>query len=173
MSAALVQAMRRAGATALRDMRSEARKRIRDRKRIRASRIARVLRLQRPGRIVPGVTSEWRLNVLGGTTRVSDYPYRQTRRGVTVAINKSKRSLLRSAFVATMATGHRGVFVRTGTARLPIREPLASRPVDALLHPGEAQGVAERGARAFLATFGRLANPAAWSSLPALRHRIE
>jgi hypothetical protein len=36
------------------------------------------------------------------------------------------------------------------------RELLGSRPVDALLHQGEAEAVAERGARSLRDTFGRL-----------------
>lgn len=155
------QVMGKAGSTALRDMRSEARKRIRLRKAIKASKIGRVLKLTRPtSKIVPGINSEWRLDVLGGVTRISDYSYRQTREGVAVSINKGKKSVLKSAFVATMRSGHKGVFVRRGPARLPILEPLASRPVDALLHPGEAEGVAERGARSFRATFERLGGDA-------------
>jgi len=167
------QVMAKAGATALRDMRSEARKRIKLRKAIKASKIGKVLKLSRPtSKVVPGINSEWRLDVLGGVTRVSDYSYRKTREGVAVTINRGQKSLIRSAFVATMKSGHKGVFVRRGPARLPILEPLASRPVDALLHPGEAEGVADRGARSFRATFERLGGDAR-VLLAGLTRRIE
>jgi hypothetical protein len=41
-------------------------------------------------------------------------------------------------------------------ARLPIDELLGSRPVDALLHEGEADAVATRGSRSFANTFERV-----------------
>ena len=59
-------------------------------------------------------------------------------------------------FVATMTSGHEGVFRRKGKARLPIEELRGSRRVDALLHEGEAQGVAERGGKSFGETFTRV-----------------
>ena len=51
---------------------------------------------------------------------------RQTRRGVTYRLKKTGgRSLVRGAFIATMRSGHRGVFQRRGRARLPIAEKRA------------------------------------------------
>jgi len=64
--------------------------------------------------------------------------------------------LAQGAFLATMKSGHVGIFRRRGAARLPIQELLGSRPVDALLHEGEADGVAERGGRSFGETFTRV-----------------
>lgn len=168
----MVSALRRAGSTALRDMRSEAKKRIRARKALKAGAVAKTLHISRPAKVVPDITSEWALNVTGGVLRASDYPYRQTKKGVSVRINKTKRSILRSAFVATMSNGHKGVFLRRGKERLPIKEPVASRPVDALRHPGEAEAVGERGAQSFMATFKRLA-PGAYEMLPRTKGRIE
>ena len=46
---------------------------------------------------------------------------RQTGKGVTYR-HERKRILIRHAFIATMKTGHRGVFLRKGPARLPIKE---------------------------------------------------
>ena len=63
---------------------------------------------------------------------------------------------LKSAFVAAMRSGHRGVFVRRGAKRLPIRELLGSRPVDALLHEGEVDGVLRRGRESFAKTYRRV-----------------
>jgi hypothetical protein len=51
---------------------------------------------------------------------------------------------------------HVGIFRRGGKARLPIEELRGSRPVDALLHQGEAQGVADRGGESFAVTFKRV-----------------
>ncbi len=171
----VTQAMRRAGSTALRDMRSEAKKRIRERKMLRGSAAAKVLKISRPAHLGPDMMAEWRLDVRGGTTHVSDYPgYRQigkrgpgehnrsgTRKagptrpgGVVVQINRGGgRSFIPGGFVATMPSGHTGVFVRDpsktmkGSKRQSISERLGSRPVDALLHPNEAQNIAQRGRR--------------------------
>ena len=147
--------MRKAGSTALRDMRSEAGKRVRGRKRIKAGAIAKQIVLRRPkGSKLSRL--EFAVDVLGQVTRVSDYPHRQTKRGVSTTINRGKRTLIPHAFIATMASGHKGVFVRQGKARYPIVAPLASRVVDALLHKGEAEGVLERGQRVVSETFARL-----------------
>lgn len=155
MKAALKRALRKAGATALRDMRSEANKRIRAMKRIKISYIRRALSLGRP---TGGDISSfaWSLDVSGASVPLTAYPVRQTKKGVSVEVNRGKRTLVKGAFIATMASGHRGVFMRKGKARLPIRELLGSRPVDALLHKGEAQGVADRGGQSFSATFLRV-----------------
>jgi len=155
LKSALKRALRKAGATALRDMRSEASKRIRQRKRIKVKYISRALTLARPkgGDIA---SLEWALNVSGDPVPLVAYPHRQTRQGVSVEVNRGKRTLVKGAFVATMANGHEGIFRRRGKARLPIEELRGSRPVDALLHEGEAQGVADRGGRSFAATFERV-----------------
>lgn len=155
LKSATLRALRKAGATAQRDMRSEASKRIRQRKRISSKYITRALSLSRPtGSDIN--TLEWALLVSGGPVPLVAYPARQTRKGVSVEVNRGKRTLVAHAFLATMKSGHEGVFRREGKARLPIRELLGSRPVDALLHEGEAQAVAERGASSLSSTFTRL-----------------
>lgn len=152
---AIVAALRKAGATALRDMRSEANKRIRSRKRIKVSYISKALTLARPKG--SDVTSmEWALRVSGKQVPLVAYPHRQTKRGVSVEVNRGKRTLIRGAFIATMRSGHEGVFRRLGKSRLPIKELLGSRPVDALLHKGEADAIAARGGKSMADTFARL-----------------
>lgn len=155
LKGALKRALRKAGATALRDMRSEASKRIRARKRIKVSYIARALKLRRPsGGDIAGM--EWALDVSGEPVPLVAYPHRQTKKGVSVSVNRGKRTLVKGSFVATMKSGHKGVFRRRGKARLPIEELRGSRPVDALLHEGEADAVAERGGKSFGETFTRV-----------------
>lgn len=155
LKAALKRALRKAGATALRDMRSEASKRIRARKRIKSRYITRALTLRRAkGGDIAGM--EWALDVSGEPVPLTAYPFRQTKKGVSVEVNRGKRTLVKGSFVATMKSGHTGVFQRRGSARLPIRELTGSRPVDALLHQGEADGVAARGGRSFGETFTRV-----------------
>lgn len=155
MKGALKRALRKAGATALRDMRSEASKRIRARKRIKVSYIRKALTLRRAkGGDIAGM--EWAVDVSGQPVPLVAYPHRQTRKGVSVEVNRGKRTLLAGSFVATMKSGHKGVFRRQGKARLPIDELRGSRPVDALLHKGEAEAVAARGGASFGATFARV-----------------
>lgn len=152
---AALRAIRKAGATALRDMRSEASKRIRQRKRIRPSLIRRAMTIKRAtGSDLARMA--WSVNLSGDPVPLVAYPHRQTARGVSVEVNRGKRSLVPGAFVATTKSGHVGVFRRRGKARLPIEELRGSRPVDALLHKGEAEGVAERGGRSFADTFARV-----------------
>jgi hypothetical protein len=153
--AALRRALRKAGSTALRDMRSEANKRIKTRKRIKPSYIARALTLRRAKESnLNG--AEWGIDVSGEPVPLVAYPHRQTKKGVSVEVNRGKRTLVKGAFVATMRSGHKGVFKRRGKERLPIRELLGSRPLDALLHKGEADGVAARGGKSFTDTFARV-----------------
>lgn len=147
--------MRRASATSVRDMRSEASKRVRVRKRLKARDVKKALVPRKnTGRTLDSMS--WGVDVRGTTTRLSDYPHRQIRRGVSATVNKGQRTLIKGAFVATLKSGHKGVFVRRGAKRFPIQELIASRPVDALLHSGEAERVAERGRSSFFATLDRL-----------------
>lgn len=152
---AITRAAMMAGSTSLRDMRSEAAKRVRRRKRIKASEIRASLVMIRPKRAeIDG--ADWTLGVKGRRVPLTQYPFRQGKRGVTVEVNTGQRNLIAHAFVATMRSGHKGIYVRKGSARLPIRELFGSRVVDALLHKGEAEGVRDRGRASFQATFGRL-----------------
>lgn len=155
MKAALKRALKKAGATALRDMRAEASKRVRERKRIKGAYIRQALTLRRPkGGDISSM--EWAVDVSGGAVPLVAYPHRQTKKGVSVEVNRGKRTLLAGSFVATMKSGHVGVFRRRGKARLPIEELRGSRPLDALLHRGEAEGVAARGGASFTATLVRV-----------------
>ena len=65
-----------------------------------------------------------------------------------------KWTLIRGAFVATMPSGHTGIFFRQGKGRLPIEEAFTSRVSDAFLD--SAPAIMDRGRRVFLETMGRL-----------------
>lgn len=153
---AVVKATRKAMSTSARDMRSTASKRVRARKRLRVKLVNRALVTRRARVTTQGIQGEWGVDVRADPVRLSDYPHRQLKKGVSAAVNKGKRSRIQGAFVATMGTGHKGVFVRKGKSRLQIRELLASRPADALLHKGEAEAVQKRGRESFVRTFGRV-----------------
>lgn len=151
---AIARAVAKAGATALRDMRSEAVKRVRRMKRLKVKRVrdALIMRKPRGANLAQG----FQIDVEGKPVPLSAYPHRQTKKGVSVAVNVGKRSLVEKGFIARMRSGHEGIFKRRSRARLPIDEQLGSRPVDALLHAGEADGVLARGAKSFETTFERL-----------------
>lgn len=168
LKSALKRALRQAGATALRDMRPEAVKRIRARKRIKPRYIRDAITLARPkGGDIAGM--EWAVNVSGKPVPLIAYPHKVVRGkrgrggmgprspgGLLAEVNVGKQTFVRGAFVATMRSGHTGIFRRRGTSRLPIDELLGSRPVDALLHQGESEGVAARGGSSFAGTFERM-----------------
>ena len=67
--------------------------------------------------------SNWRSAVkIGGKQfGLIKFGARQTKKGVSYKWER-KRVLIRHAFIAIMPTGHRGVFMRKGPARLPIKE---------------------------------------------------
>lgn len=151
LSAALRRVLGKAGSTARRDMRSEANKVVRALKAIKLSFIKRAITPSKDDG-----KGEWGVDVSGEPVPLVAYPHRQTKRGVSVEVNQGKRTVVAGSFVATMKSGHKGVFKRVGAARLPIRELLGSRPLDALMKEGEAQKVAARGGTSFLETFARL-----------------
>lgn len=75
------------------------------------------------------------VKAIGRNTPIIELGARQTKKGVTVAVSKGKRKLLKGAFISTMQSGHKGVFKRsskaarrtkgrpaTSSANLPIEE---------------------------------------------------
>ena len=67
------------------------------------------------------------ISILRKGIPMMDLSARQTKKGVTFrnAWQGGKRQKLRHAFISTMSSGHKGVFERMGTGRLPIRELFA------------------------------------------------
>lgn len=170
----LGRAVRKAMSTAARDMRAAATKQVRRRKRLKAKAVRAALK----ARLAKGrsmARMEAALLVSGKHARVVDYPHRQTKRGISVEVNRGKRTLLQGAFIATMKSGHRGVFSRakatgrqgvenprgryTGSRRvrrLPIEERMASRVIDAINHQGEIPAIQQRGQESFQRTLDRV-----------------
>lgn len=62
------------------------------------------------------------LTVTGKRIPILDFAARQTREGVTYRKGGASRGLIPSGFIATMKSGHRGVFKRRSRSRLPIVE---------------------------------------------------
>lgn len=141
---AVFEAARKAGNTALRRVQTEASRRVRAERNLKAKFVKSRLSMRFPsGR---GVHSgrerlRWELGFGGKGVPLIDYKgTRQTKRGVSVNVS-GRREIIKGAFIATMDSGHRGVFVRAGESRLPIRELFSTRVSDVALNPGFIPGV--------------------------------
>ena len=153
---AVFRALKKAGGDGLRAMRADGKRQVRGRKSIKAAYLAnRSLPLSFPGgHKIDGLV--WVMSVSGKEIPLSKYPARQTKRGVSILVNKGKRKLVPKAFVATMKSGHTGVFLREGKARLPIKHALSSRVSDVFRNPGLADAVQTRGGEVMAGAFRRL-----------------
>jgi hypothetical protein len=80
---------------------------------LKVARIKKDLLLMRasPGQLTVTVRAQ------GRAIPLIEYQARQVKQGVTVNV-KGQRKLVRHSFIATMPTGHRGVFFRSGTKRV-------------------------------------------------------
>jgi hypothetical protein len=63
-----------------------------------------------------------RVSASGRPLPLIGFAARQNKRGVSVAVRKGSRKTLAHAFIARMPSGHVGVFMRRGKARLHIDE---------------------------------------------------
>jgi hypothetical protein len=152
---ATARALSKAGGDAARFMRTGSARLVRARKRLKLARVLRSLPLTFPrGKAIEDLV--WLMDVSGAAIPLIDYPSRQVKSGVSVAVNAGGRSILKSAFIATMGNGHRGVFFRTGKSRLPIKEAFTTRVSDVFNDAGMIEGVLEGAQAKFAATFERL-----------------
>ena len=136
-------------------MRVESSRGVRAKKRMKVAAVNKALPLTFPGSKDISRLA-WRMDVSGALVPVSAFPHRQTRKGVSVAINVGKRVLIRSAFVATLRSGHEGVFLRKGKARLPIKEAFTTRVSDVFNDGGFIMLVQSRTRTTFRTAFERL-----------------
>ena len=146
------RAARMAGSSALRAMRAEASRQIRERKAIKVAMLTRALKMEFPSD--SGTRYVWTLSASSAPMPVAAYSHRQTRLGVSVEINVGRRVLIKHAFVARMRSGHVGVFYRLGKARLPIDEAYTTRISD--VFKDVAPVVATRGEQIFRESFQRI-----------------
>lgn len=150
---ATLRALNKAGGDAARAMRVESSRQVRARKRFKVKRVNKSLTV-----VFPRNKTEltWTMHVSGKPTPVGEMTPRQTKKGVTFGINKGKRSLLKGAFLATMRSGHKGVYYRKGKARLPIREVFTTRVSDVFRDGGFVPGVYRHTEAVFAKSFARL-----------------
>jgi Prophage minor tail protein Z (GPZ) len=127
---ALARALTRAGADAIRAMRAQSKRMVRERKRIKAKYLAdKALPLTFPrGKAISDLA--WRMDVSGRPVPLGEYPSRQTKKGVSVEVTKGRRKLLESAFIRPKKGGGKGVFKRPGKERYPMGHRLGSRVSD-------------------------------------------
>lgn len=134
---AVASALSKSGSKAIRSLKVESNREVRSKKRIKVKRINDSMPLQFPADKGDVDLLVWRMRVSGKALRVSDFSYRQTKKGVTFGLNTGgKRTLIKGAFVATMKSGHTGVFRRRGKARLPIDEAFGPRVSDVMKDVG-------------------------------------
>lgn len=137
---AVAKAAKKAGGDAIRKMRTQSSRQVREQKRFKLKATRDGLPVFFPqGQNLADL--EWTMRVSGAPSRVIDFPVRELSKGVKPSINRGKKgTLIESAFVATMKSGHRGVFVRRADARLPIDELHTTR----LSHVFENKGFPEK-----------------------------
>jgi hypothetical protein len=155
LESALERALSKSGSDAVRALKAESNRRVRTKKRFKVAFLNKSLPVTYP-------TSKeisrlaWRMDVSGALVPVAAFPHRQTKKGVSVAINVSSRKTIRSAFIATMRSGHEGVFVRRGKKHLPIREAFTTRVSDVFMDSGFIPIVQTKAQGVFAQAFERL-----------------
>ncbi len=155
IDAAVVRALSKAGGDAARAMKAASSRCVRQRKKLKVAKVNKALPLSFPhGSGIRDLV--WRMDVSGAPVRLAEYPHRQTRKGVMVQVNAGARKLVKSAFVATMRSGHEGVFQRVGRGRLPIRELFSSRVSDVFNDGPMIPGVLAQAQARFSSGFDRL-----------------
>lgn len=116
---ATMSAASKAGGDAARAMRAEASRNIREIKAMKVAAVNKAITI-----VFPTGKEQllWRVRASGAPMPLAEFPHRQTKRGVSVMVNKGSRLTVQGAFVATMKSGHEGIFRRMGVAsRSPIQ----------------------------------------------------
>lgn len=152
----LLSAVRRAGSEAVRAMRAESSRQVRARKRFKVAKVNGALPLDFPSSSAPLDRLVWRMRVSGEAMPLGTFPTRQTKRGVMVSVNKGASKLFPGAFIATMRSGHKGVFYRTGKARLPIDEAFSTRVSDVFQNEGLIEAIQTHTQTVFARAIARL-----------------
>lgn len=152
---AMQNAAKKAGGDALRTLRTASSRAVRERKRMKLSDVSKGFKLYYP-KTAALSEMEWRLDITAKPTPIAQYPHRQTRKGVSVSINKGTRKLIQGAFVATMKSGHTGVFVRRGSARLPIKELFTTKLTDVFENEDVVPELYSKARSVFVESFSRL-----------------
>lgn len=153
----LAKTVRAAGSEAIRGAKTDSSRSIREKKKIRLRRVRKGLPI-----IFPASTRKdarrfvWKLKYSGEPVPLAEYAPRQTAKGTTIEVNPGQRKLVRHAFIATMASGHKGVFIRTEKSRLPIKELFSTNIAEYFSARSVITPIEEQAKTRFGAAFGRL-----------------
>jgi hypothetical protein len=129
---AVFRALKKAGGDALRRLRTEAKRQTRARVAIRAGYLANTAL---PLRFATGrgvAELEWVMRVSGRETPLGEYPRRQTKKGVSVEVQRGKRTLIKRAFLARSKSGRLSVFLRPSRLRYPMGHRLGMSVADSM-----------------------------------------
>lgn len=123
----------------IRSVNSEANRRIRGELALKAKDVRKAITVRRARR----GSHEAAIEVVGRAIPIVAYSAKQTKKGVTVKVKRAAgRKLLRGAFIATMRSGHRGVFYRDAKKdRLPISEVFSTTVADAVQNEATFRGI--------------------------------
>ena len=153
---AMFRALRKAGSGAIKAAKAESNRQIRANKKFKVSRVNKALSLQAPRGATSIEQLAWVMRVKVLPVPLVEFPNRQGRKGVTATVNAGKPVLLKSAFRATMRSGHVGIFRRLGKARLGIKELYSTRVRDVFDDAGMLPAVWERAQTVFARDYARL-----------------
>lgn len=147
---------KKSGSTALRDMKREASKVVRQTKKIRGDVVRKSITSSSEGADLS--TFRWIVKASGKKVPLVKYSNVRRKKGIAVQVNTAgSRRVIPGSFISTMPSGHRGIFLRKFRKRaLPIIEQFGSTVAMALQKSGNKSRVAERGRKSFAATFARL-----------------
>jgi hypothetical protein len=98
----------------------------------------------------------WRMPVSGREVPLGEYPRRQTKRGVSVEVRVGKRSLIKSAYLATARGGRKSVFLRPGKQRYPMGHLLGMSAADTMKDGWVPLWALTRGQEVLGSSFSRL-----------------
>jgi hypothetical protein len=153
---ALLKSLRMGGRDAIRTMKSQGNKQVRARKKLKVSRVNRGMQTTTPVGASRIEDLVWTMSVDNAPIRLADYPHKQGAAGTTVQVNVGSKKLIKSAFEAKMRSGHVGVFMREGKARLKIDELFTSRLTDVFKDNGMIPALQAQTQTAFQKTFDRV-----------------
>lgn len=157
LDAEIASVARKAGSSALRAMRADAKRRVRDRAKIKAGYLAAkslplfYARGRKLGDLV------WTMAVSGKEVPLGEFPSRQLKAGVLVEVLRGQRKLIKSAFIADRKDGSKGVFLRRTDKRYPMGHRLGPNVPNVMEGDDKLiPDVLARGGEVFRSTFERL-----------------
>jgi len=153
---AVFRALKKAGGNALRALRAETKRQTRARVAIRAGYLAASAFPLRyaTGRAVGELV--WMMLVSGRQVPLGEYPRRQTKKGVSVEVQRGKRALMAHAFLAKSRTGRQSVFLRPSKLRYPMGHRLGLSVADSMADGRTPAAALERAEKTLAQGFARL-----------------